>query len=82
MNLLRTTALGAIAIVLPSAPAIAQRYDDAYTAKILEYTTEPFFLTPYVDHLPASETVPTPLDVLGHIAGAPDILSYPAEVHQ
>ena len=46
MNLLRTTALGAIAIVLPSAPAIAQRYDDAYTAKILEYTTEPFFLTP------------------------------------
>ena len=82
MNLLRTTALGAIAIVLPSAPATAQRYDDAYTAKILEYTTEPFFLTPYVDHLPASETVPTPLDVLGHIVGAPDILSYPAEVHQ
>ena len=82
MNLLRTTALGAIAIVLPSAPAIAQRYDDAYTAKILEYTTEPFFLTPYVDHLPASETVPTPLDVLGHIVGAPDILSYPAEVHR
>lgn len=82
MNSLRTTALAAIAIVLPSAPAVAQRYDDAYTAKILEYTTEPFFLTPYVDHLPASETVPTPLDVLGHIVGAPDILSYPAEVYR
>jgi hypothetical protein len=56
--------------------------DQAYTAKILEFTTEPFFLTPLVDHLPASATVPTPLDVLGHIAGAADVLSYPAEIYQ
>jgi hypothetical protein len=65
-----------------AAPALAQRNDEAYSAKILEYTTEPFFLTPLVDHLPASETVPTPLDVLGHIAGAADVLSYPAEIYQ
>jgi hypothetical protein len=63
-------------------PALAQQTDEAYTAKILEYTTEPFFLTPLVDHLPASETVPTPLDVLGHIAGAADVLSYPAEIYR
>ena len=61
--------------------ASAQGNDRAYTEKILEFTTEPFFLTPYVDHLPASETVPTPLDVLGHIAGAADVLSYPDEIH-
>lgn len=62
--------------------AFAQSNDRAYTEKILEFTTESFFLTPYVDHLPASETVPTPLDVLGHIAGAADVLSYPAEIHE
>ncbi|MCH6547422.1 MAG: hypothetical protein IH798_03150, partial [Gemmatimonadetes bacterium] len=66
----------AILVAVPA--ATAQQNDEAYTAKILEYTTEPFFLTPYVDHLPASETVPTPFDVLGHIVGAPDVLSYPA----
>lgn len=32
---------------------------EAYTAKIREYTTEPFVLTALVDHLPASERVPT-----------------------
>ncbi len=58
-----------------------QRLDEEYTALVREYTTEPFFSTPLVDHLPFSESVPTPLDHLGHIAGAPDVLSYPAEVH-
>ena len=71
-----------VAAVLVAPPVIAQERDEEYTAKILEYTTEPFFLTPYVDHLPASATVPTPLEVLGHIVGAPDVLSYPAEVYE
>ncbi len=61
--------------------AQVQANDEAYTAKILEFTTEPFFSTPLVDHLPASETVPTPLDFLGHIAGAADVLTYPADIH-
>jgi hypothetical protein len=74
--------LAAIATVLSAVPTSAQGNDEAYTAKILEFTTEPFFLTPYVDHLPASTTVPTPLDVLGHIAGAADVVSYPEEVHE
>ena len=37
-----------------------QPVDSAYTAKIKEYTTESFFLSPLVDYLPASKTVPTP----------------------
>ncbi|MCP4725344.1 MAG: hypothetical protein GY863_09925 [bacterium] len=61
--------------------AQSERIDREYTAKILEYTTEPFFKTEYVDHLPHSDTVPTPLDILGRIAGAPDVLSYSNEVH-
>ncbi len=82
MRLAAVIPLLIVAIALSADPAAAQGNDEAYTAKILEFTTEPFFLTPYVDHLPASATVPTPLDVLGHIAGAADVLSYPAEIHE
>ncbi len=58
-----------------------QAVDEDYTAKIREFTTESFFLTPLVDHLPASTVVPTPADILGHIAGAADVLSYPEEIY-
>jgi hypothetical protein len=61
--------------------AQSQAIDEAYTAKIREYTTEPFFLTPYVDHLPASSTVPSPMKHFGDIAGAPNVLHYPEEIH-
>ncbi|MGW8266547.1 MAG: M14 family zinc carboxypeptidase, partial [Longimicrobiales bacterium] len=74
--------LAAAALLLSPPDARAQQIDDEYTAKILEFTTEPFFSTPLVDHLPASETVPTPLDVLGHIAGAADVLTYPADIYR
>jgi hypothetical protein len=59
-----------------------QPIDSAYTAKIREYTTETFFLSPLVDYLPASKTVPTPKVVLGDIAGAPTKLPYSKEVYE
>jgi Zinc carboxypeptidase len=63
-------------------PAPNQPVDEAYTRKIKEYTTEPFFLSPLVDYLPASKTVPTPTAVLGDIAGAPNKLPYSTEVYR
>ncbi len=59
-----------------------QPIDAAYTAKIKEYTTAPFFSSPLVDYLPASKTVPTPQAVIGDIAGAPGKLPYTADVHR
>ncbi len=59
-----------------------QPLDEAYTAKIKEYTTDPVFLSPLVDYLPASSSVPTPREVLGDVAGAPGILPYTADVHR
>ena len=59
----------------------AQAIDSAYTRKIHEYTTEKFFLSPLVDYLPASTTVPTPMAVLGDIAGARNNLPYSKEVY-
>ena len=58
-----------------------QAIDEEYTRKIREYTTEPFFLSPLVDYLPASKNVPTPKAVLGDIAGAPNNLPYSKEVY-
>ncbi|HYN06912.1 MAG TPA: M14 family zinc carboxypeptidase [Vicinamibacterales bacterium] len=59
-----------------------QPIDEEYTKKIKEYTTETFFLSPLVDYLPASKTVPTPKVVLGDIAGAPGKLPYVKEVNE
>ncbi|HKR09946.1 MAG TPA: M14 family zinc carboxypeptidase [Gemmatimonadaceae bacterium] len=58
-----------------------QPIDEEYTRKIKEYTTEPFFLSPLVDYLPASSTVPTPKVVLGDIAGARNNLPYSKDVY-
>jgi hypothetical protein len=60
----------------------AQPIDDAYTAKIREFTTDPSFSTPLTDYLPAAPGVPTPRETLGYIAGAPDRLPYSAEVYR
>jgi len=60
----------------------AQPIDADYTRRILEDTTESFFLSPLVDYLPASKTVPTPKAVLGDIAGAKGNLPYSKQVYE
>ena len=59
-----------------------QAVDDAYAAKIKQYTTDPSFGSPLVNYLPASPTVPTPAKVLGDVAGAPDMLPYAEDVYK
>ena len=76
-------ALPMLALLALAVPASAQQpHDTEYTAKIREYTTEPFFLTPLVEYLPESATVPTTVDVLGHVVGQPDVLHYPEEIYR
>lgn len=53
-----------------------QKIDEEYTAKIKEYTADPRIMTELVDHLPASDTVPTPLKFFGRIIGTPGELTY------
>jgi hypothetical protein len=60
----------------------AQPIDQPYTDQIHKYTTDPSFLSPLVDYLPASKTVPTPAKVLGDISGAPDMLPYAEDVYK
>lgn len=64
----------------PDPSMVEPSIDEEYTRLIRETTTEPFFMTPLVDHLPESD-VPTPLDYFGTIAGATDVLHYPEEIN-
>ncbi|PYS79226.1 MAG: hypothetical protein DMF70_13430 [Acidobacteria bacterium] len=52
-----------------------------YGAKVKEYTTEPYFMTELVDHLPASDKVPSPDKVLGYTVGAPGHLTYTKDLY-
>src|ERR1017187_2235565 len=53
------------------APAAAapQKIDEEYTRLIKEYLQDPRITTELVDHMPASDTVPSPLKFLGRIPG-------------
>ena len=62
------------------AQAQTQAMDPDYAAKVKEWTTKPEFLSPLVDHLPLSTTVPSPKEVLGHHIGEPKKLTYYADV--
>jgi hypothetical protein len=80
---LRAAAVLALGFGLAVVPALAQqKIHEEYTKKILEFTTDPCFTTKYVNYLPFAEGIPTPLEVLGHIAGAKDVLSYSADVYK
>jgi len=73
--------LSATAAGAAEPPQSHPEWDAEYTRLIREATTGPQFMTPLVDHLPAAVGVPTPLDVNGYIAGAPDHLSYASQIH-
>ena len=82
MRLLATTVL-ALTLLAPSANAQSgggQATDADFAARVREWTTRPEFLSPLVDHLPVSDRVPSPKEILGHHAGAPRELTYYAEM--
>ena len=58
----------------------AQPQDEEFAKLVKEWTTQPYFISPLVDHLPKVEGIPTPKDVLGYHIGAPAKLTYYADV--
>ena len=73
----------AFTLLLAATAAFAQQpVDTDYTAAIRKETTEARFMTELVDHLPASDTVPSPLEHHGYIAGAEGRLTYAEDVHR
>jgi hypothetical protein len=69
----------AVGLNAQSKPA-AQKLDAEYTAKIKEALQDPRISTELVDHLPASDTVPSPLKFLGRYVGQPGELTYAKDI--
>src|SRR5688572_10821170 len=57
----------------------AQPQDEEFARLVKEWTTQPYYISPLVDHLPKVAGVPTPRDVLGYHVGAPAKLTYYAD---
>jgi hypothetical protein len=67
----------------PAAAAAApQKIDEEYTKLIKEYLQDPRISTELVDHMPASDTVPSPLKFLGRIPGTPGELTYAKDINR
>ncbi len=59
---------------------VAQPQDEEFARLVKEWTTQPYFISPLVDHLPKAKGIPTPKDVLGYHVGAPGKLTYYADI--
>src|SRR5437588_3252734 len=69
-----------------TAPPVAapqpQKLDEEYTRLIKEYLQDSRITTELVDHMPASDTVPSPLKFLGRIPGKPGELTYAKDIYR
>ena len=66
----------------PAAAPAPQKMDEEYTKLIKEYLQDPRITTELVDHMPASDTVPSPLKFLGRIPGKPGELTYAKDIYR
>ena len=66
----------------PAAAPAPQKQDEEYTKLIKEYLQDPRITTELVDHMPASDTVPSPLKFLGRIPGKPGELTYARDIER
>lgn len=60
--------------MLVATAASAQQMDPDFARTVKEWTTRPEFMSPMVDHLPLSSTIPSPKQVLGDYIGVPNKL--------
>src|SRR5262245_47514207 len=61
---------------------VSQTLDEEYTRLIKDYLQDSRISTELVDHMPASDTVPSPLKFLGRIPGKPGELTYAKDIHR
>jgi zinc carboxypeptidase len=88
---LRTALLGLGVLVVTSTGLPAQQWvtetrdpkqtqDEDFAKAYKEWTGDPRFGSPLVDHLPKVTGIPSPKDVLGYHIGAPRTLTYYADI--
>jgi hypothetical protein len=71
------------ASIVPTATVpLTQPQDAEYGRLIQQHLVDKRFTTELVDHMPASDTVPSPLKFFGRIPGTPGELTYAADIHR
>src|SRR5262245_17613132 len=60
----------------------AQQMDEDFAKSVREWTTQPEFISPLVDHLPKVAGIPSPKDALGYHIGTPKKLTRVAEIYK
>jgi len=65
-----------------ASPKSTQKNDEEYDKLIKQYLQDPRITTELVDHVPASNTVPTPLKFFGRIPGTPGELTYAKDIYR
>jgi hypothetical protein len=79
LHLIAAASLSAFPLAATAQP---QRNDEEYTRKIRELLTDPRITSELVDHLPASDKVPTPLKFHGRIVGQPGEITYAKDIQR
>jgi hypothetical protein len=80
------SAILAAAVTMPAQQMVIetrdpnQVQDEDFARSVKEWTTQPYFISPLVDHLPRVPGIPMPKDVLGYHIGAPGKLTYYADI--
>ena len=69
-----------LAALLATSATAQQALDREFAEHVKAWTTKPEFTSPLVDHLPVSDSVPSPRAVLGHDIGAPRVLDHYADI--
>src|SRR5579884_1462953 len=59
-----------------------QKQDEEYNKLIKQYLNDPRITTELVDHMPASNSVPSPLKFFGRIPGTPGELTYAKDIER
>src|SRR6266850_1886283 len=83
----RFATLLALIVCFAAAPVIAQNkkaqgVDEEYTKLIKQYLQDSRVTTELVDHMPAADTVPSPLKFFGRIPGTPGELTYAKDIYR
>jgi hypothetical protein len=69
-------------LVCSFAALAQQKPDEEYTKLIRQYLQDSRITTELVDHMPASDTVPSPLKFFGRIPGTPGELTYSKDINR
>ncbi|HEY3841342.1 MAG TPA: M14 family zinc carboxypeptidase [Bryobacteraceae bacterium] len=72
--------IASFCLFLTTLSGAQQKPDEAYEQLIQQYLQDPRISTELVDHMPASETVPSPLKFFNRIPGTPGELTYAADI--